>query len=207
VSVGHLVKSLSVFTWLVEGGGFVFLRLHALGTLLSSWCLWCQCLQITKRWCKGQRIDNIWWRHHYHCVSCEYPVLTCYHTLSVIPSALCIPSREMLLSLLSRTLRSSLLANLQRCVQCAVGFCNVVMCIFDVQRGPKVWWMLLLYLSKQSSIFRCFFYMLNVNHVLFMAHQIKKLNLERNCSYSVANYLEKPYESGEVNRIVWFFWT
>ncbi len=92
VSVGHLVKSLSVFTWLVEGGGFVFLRLHALGTLLSSWCLCCQCLQITKRWCKGQRIDNIWWRHHYHCVSCEYPVLTCYHTLSVIPSALCIPS-------------------------------------------------------------------------------------------------------------------
>jgi hypothetical protein len=47
-----------------------------------------------------------------------------------------------------------------------------------------------------------FFYMLNVNHVLFMAHQIKKLNLERNCSYSVANYLEKSYESGEVNRIV-----
>jgi len=27
--------------------------------------------------------------------------------------------------------RSSLLANLQRCVQCAVGFCNVVMCSGD----------------------------------------------------------------------------
>ncbi len=193
--------------WWRGGGVFVFLRLHALGTLLSSPCLCHQCLQITKRWCKGQRIDNILWRQHYHCVSCEYPVLTCYHTLSVIPSAPCIPTREMLLSLLSRTLSSSLLANLQSCVQCAVGFCNVVMCILDVQWGPKVWWMLLLYLSKQSSIVRYFFYMLNVNHVLFMAHQIKKLNLERNCSYSVANYLEKSYESGEVNRIVWFFWT
>jgi len=40
----------------------------------------------------------------------------------VIPSALCIPTREMLLSLLIRTLRSSLLANLQRCVQCTVGY-------------------------------------------------------------------------------------
>jgi len=39
VSVGHLVKSLSAFTWLVDGGRFVFLRLHALGTLLSSPCL------------------------------------------------------------------------------------------------------------------------------------------------------------------------
>jgi hypothetical protein len=35
-----------------------------------------------------------------------------------------------------------------------------------------------------------------------MAHQIKKLNLERNSSYSLANYLETSYGSDEVNRIV-----
>jgi hypothetical protein len=159
VSVGHLVVSLSVFTWLVEGG-FCVSQTLCFGHIIIITMSCCQCLQITKRWCKGQRIDSIWWRQHYHCVSCEYPVLTCYHTLSIMPSALCIPTREMLLSLLSRTLRSRLLANLQKCVQCAVGFCNVVMCICDVQWGPKVWWMLLLYLSKQSSIVRCFFCML-----------------------------------------------
>jgi hypothetical protein len=52
-----------------------------------------------------------------------------------------------------------------------------------------------------SQVF--FFYMLIMcQSCVVMAHQSKKLNLKRNCSYSLANYLETSYESGEVNRIV-----
>jgi uncharacterized protein YlbG (UPF0298 family) len=48
-----------------------------------------------------------------------------------------------------------------------------------------------------------FFLYAKCQSCVVMAHQIKKLNLVRNCSYSLANYLETSYESGEVNRIVW----
>jgi hypothetical protein len=189
VSVGHLVVSLSVFTWLVEGEVCVSQTL-CFGHIIIITMSCCQCLQITKGWCKGQRIDSIWWRQHYHCVSCEYPVLTCYHTLSVMPSALCIPTREMLLSLLSRTLRSRLLANLQKCVQCAVGFCNVVMCICECAVGTQSMMDAAFVSLKAKFDIQVFFLYAKCQSCVVMAHQIKKLNLERNCSYWLANYLE-----------------